>query len=70
NVTDLGPFLRWMPNPDMPVPQSVPRGPAVRAASGSGVERASAARGTVTVSITVVDDCGCMVLPWDPCQHS
>ncbi|MEO7939829.1 MAG: DUF5710 domain-containing protein, partial [Burkholderiaceae bacterium] len=51
NVTDLGPFLRWMPNPDMPVTQSVPRGPAVRAASGSGVDRASAARGTVTVSI-------------------
>ena len=68
DVTDLTPFMRWMPNLDavskkpefaaMPRPKDAARVPVDRFA------------GPTTMSTVDVAHCGCDVLPWEDCKHT
>ncbi|HAL38579.1 MAG TPA: hypothetical protein DCP03_10880 [Polaromonas sp.] len=67
NVTDLTPFLRWIPNmeaamegsdaaPQMTKPRSSPPKPTKDSAPSKPVIE--------------VPHCGCNVLPWEDCVHT
>ena len=60
DVTDLTPFMRWIPNLEA---ASEPSGSASEAA----VKQSS---GVITKSTVVIPHCGCQVLPWVDCAHS
>ena len=61
DVTDLSPFLRWIPNMEAAVAQqsSTPSKPTVSPSASFSVPQAND-----------VADCGCDVLPWDHCLHT
>jgi len=60
DVTDLTPFMRWIPDLETTV------------ASSGAVAKAPAKQspGVITKSVLVVPHCGCHVLPWLDCEHS
>ena len=63
DVSDLTPFLRWIPHED-----------AAMADSDAGASAPNArplkAVGGLTTSANQVPHCGCDVLPWDDCVHT
>ena len=69
NVTDLTPFLRWIPSLEAAKGQT----PASAAPAG---QRPSAKapvdhfKAVVTLSDVAVPHCGCDVLPWNDCPHT
>jgi hypothetical protein len=63
DVTDLTPFLRWIPNVDTAMVGSN----ATESAPKSGPPKAIA---SPAASVNQVPHCGCDVLPWDDCVHT
>ncbi|WP_370627498.1 DUF5710 domain-containing protein [Rhodoferax sp. PAMC 29310] len=63
DVSDLTPFLRWMPNVDaaMMGSDAAPSAPKARALKAAAAPIAS---------VNQVPHCGCDVLPWDDCVHT
>ena len=64
DVSDLTPFLRWIPHEDAAM-----AGSADAAASAPNA-RPLKAVGGLTTSANQVPHCGCDVLPWDDCVHT
>ncbi len=62
DVTDLTPFLRWIPNADAAVAGSdtVASAPKAKTLKNSAP----------ITSANQVPHCGCDVLPWDDCVHT
>jgi hypothetical protein len=60
DVTDLTPFMRWIPNLEA----------ASAPASSAAKVPAKTSPGVITKSTVVIPHCGCQVLPWVDCAHS
>ena len=68
DVSDLGPFLRWIPNSDAAIE------------SATSASQPLKTRPTLTPlkpnspppskAVSEVPHCGCDVLPWDDCVHT
>jgi hypothetical protein len=69
DVTDLTPFMRWIPNMEAAMgsadagvtpPSAKPKNTPPRASKASAPAK----------SVTLAPHCGCDVLPWDDCKHT
>jgi len=69
NVTDLTPFLRWIPKPAAAATGAAPdaAGPA---ASSLPISPTRTSGSAITGASNDARHCGCDVLPWDDCVHT
>lgn len=63
DVSDLKPFLRWIPNADAEIAGS-------DAATSTSKSRTLKTVARPITSHNQVPNCGCDVLPWDDCVHT
>jgi hypothetical protein len=64
DVTDLTPFMRWIPNLEA---ASEPSGAPAKSAAKVPAKQSP---GVITKPAIAVLHCGCKALPWDHCEHS
>ena len=70
DVSDLTPFLRWMPNANNTAKGSAD-GPKALATPSTARVTAKPDKAVPAVKSTVqVPHCGCNVLPWEDCLHT
>ena len=63
DVSDLTPFLRWIPHEDAAMADS-------DAGASAPKTRSLKAVADPTASVDQVPHCGCDVLPWNDCVHT
>lgn len=68
DVTDLTPFLRWIPNLAAATEDSTDG--ATRPTKSAPKASISQLKGPTTGANTEVPHCGCTVLPWEDCEHT
>ncbi len=66
DVTDLTPFLRWIPDMAAATAADAPTG----ATAGAPKPRIDQFKGLSTGPANAVPHCGCDVLPWEDCVHT
>ena len=66
DVTDLTPFMRWIPNLEAATDNSAGN-PTRKPAAKSAAQQSP---GVITKSSIEVPHCGCNVLPWEDCEHN
>ena len=69
DVSDLTPFLRWIPDMDAAMAQAVENTalPSKSSADKAPIQRSA---GVITTSTLQVPHCGCNVRAWEDCPHS
>ncbi len=68
DVTDLTPFLRWIPDVDAATADAV--GGAALAGTPSEKAPIKRSAGVITTSALKMPHCGCAVRAWEECPHS
>jgi len=68
DVTDLTPFLRWIPNLEAASVDS-PEG-VTRPTKSTPKVKIDQFNGPTTGAAIDVPHCGCNVLPWEDCEHT
>ena len=68
DVTDLAPFMRWIPNMEAAVEASTDD--VKRSTKSTSNTRVDHFQGATTGTSIDVPHCGCDVLPWEDCVHT
>jgi len=68
NVSDLTPFMRWIPNMEAAMETSTDD--VKRSMKSTAKARVDHFQGLTTGSTIEVPHCGCEVLPWEDCAHT
>lgn len=68
NVSDLTPFMRWIPNLEATTSASVDG--STRTTAPPQTPSTSKTKGAASKPLVEVPHCGCNVLPWEDCVHT
>jgi hypothetical protein len=69
DVTDLTPFMRWIPNLEAATGSSDVK-PMLPSAKPKNTAPGASKASAPAKAVIVAPHCGCDVLPWDDCEHT